>query len=195
MRVDAAGDRVDFLLQLGQDGFLFVNIAVLVQKQQNQKFNKLLMNNQIAHRVCLGREKINVVDFSAEPPLQFGIEAKDGHFLIENSQELLVFIGQSGHMRGHIKLDDEPLAGAAVRILRFVQLCRGDADNIKGVYLVGDALDKVNHVGIERNAQFIKRMKMLELHVEIRAANIVIKKIKDAVIRLIHADGVFILII
>ena len=195
MRVDAAGDRVDFLLQLGQDGFLFVNIAVLVQKQQYQKFDELLMNNQIAHRVRLGRKKINVVDFSAEPPLQLGIETEDGHFLIENSQELLVFIGQPGHMRGHIKLDDEPLTGAAVRILRFVQLCRGDADNIKGVYLVGDALDKVNHIGIERNAQFIKGMKMLELHVEIRAANIVIKKIKDAVIRLIHADGVFILII
>lgn len=194
MRMDAACNRVDFLLQVRQDGFLFVNIAIPVQKQQHQKFDKLLMNHQIAHRIFFGSKEIDIVDFSEEPPLQLEAKAEDGHLLIENAQQLLILIGQTRHMRGHIKLDDEPPACLAVRILRFMQLCRGNRNHIKGVHLIGDALDKMNHVRIKRNAQFIKGMEMLEFHVAIRTAGIIIKKIEDAVIRFIHADGMLVFI-
>ena len=48
MSVNIPRDCIDLLLQLREDGFVFVDIAILVQKQQNQKLDEFLMNNQIA---------------------------------------------------------------------------------------------------------------------------------------------------
>ena len=94
-----------------------------------------------------------------------------------------------------IKLDDKPLAGAAGGILSFVQPCRWNADDVESMHLVWDALNEVDHVRVEGNAQFIKRMEMLKLHVDVRTAHIVVEKIEDGIIDFIHADGVLIFII
>lgn len=61
MGVNIARDRIDLLLHLCQVGFVGVYITVLVEKQEDQKFNKLLMNDQIPHGVFFGSELVYIV--------------------------------------------------------------------------------------------------------------------------------------
>ena len=192
--MDVAGNGVDLLLQLRQHRFIGIDIAVLIQVQQDQKFDELLMDDQIAHGVVFGRELVNVIQLATEPLLQLRIETEYGGLLTENTHKLLVFVGQSGDVGGNVELDDQPLAGPPVRVLGLVEPVRADAHNIKGLNFVGDTLDKMDCVGTQEDAQLIKRMKMLELHVDRRIADIVVEVVKNGIIFLVYMNGVLVLI-
>lgn len=97
-------------------------------------------------------------------------------------------------MGGHVELDDQPFAGLSGGILGFVQPVRGNADDIKGLDLIGNALDKMDGVGTKQNAKLVKGMEMLEGHVDVRASHVVVKKIEDGIVFLIDMDVILILI-
>ena len=84
MGMNIARDRIDFLLQLRQIGFAGVNVVPLIEKKQDQKLNKLLMDHQIPHGILLGGKLIDVVQLAEEPFLQLGIKPKNRDLPVEN---------------------------------------------------------------------------------------------------------------
>jgi hypothetical protein len=52
----------------------------------------------------------------------------------------------------------------------------------------------VHSVGAQKNAQLIKGVEMLELHVIVCGTGIVIKGIKESVVFLVDADVIFVLV-
>lgn len=176
MAMDIAGDGIDLLFGGAHFPLISVEIVLLIQIQQGQKFNKFLMNNQVAHGVgFLGQQK-NIIEFPIDAMLQFRVKTESGDFLMEDAQQLLILIGKTGRMLGQAELDDEPFAGPARRILGSVQCIGPDAHNIEHLQIVGLALQKMYRIGTQCHTQFIKGMKMLELHIDVRGTHVVIKK-------------------
>ena len=95
---------------------------------------------------------------------------------------------------GQVELDDQALAGAAGGILGTVQHIGPQAHDVKHLKIIGLAFHKMLRIGTKHHAQFIKRVEMLELHIDIGGTHIVIKVIKQAVSFLIDADVILVLI-
>lgn len=64
MRMDVVGNRVDLLFGICYFCFVGIYVVFLIKENQDQKFNELLMDDQIAHGVILLRQLINVVELS-----------------------------------------------------------------------------------------------------------------------------------
>ena len=71
----------------------------------------------------------------------------------------------------------------------------GDANNIKGLQLIGDAFDKMDGGGTKRNKQLVKSVEMLKLHIDIGASDIIVKRIEDCVVFLVDLEIVFVLVV
>lgn len=152
MGMNIAGNRIYFLFQLRQIGFVGVNIASLVEKEQNQKFDKLLVNDQIPHGILFRCKLINVIEFSVEAFLQLRIKPKYWDLAVENIQQLLILVGKSGGVGRHIELNDQPFTGLSCGILGPVKPVWGNAHNIKSPNLVRNAFNEVDGIGAKQNA-------------------------------------------
>ena len=97
-------------------------------------------------------------------------------------------------MRRHIELDDQPSAGLPGGILGLMQPVGGDTNNVKSPDLIRNALNKVDRVGTKGDTQFKKCMEVLEPHIDVRASDIVIKKVEYGIRFFVYMDIVLILI-
>ena len=152
------------------------------------------MNNQIPHGISFGCEKINIVQLPEEFFLNLSLEPEDRDFLLKHLQKLLVFIGKPRYMFRHVELNNQPLAGGASGIFRFVQNIGWDTYDVKSLHLVRNTLNKMNCAWTQQNTQFVKGVEVLELHIDIRASHIVVEIVENGIIFFVDTDTVFILI-
>jgi hypothetical protein len=75
-----------------------------------------------------------------------------------------------------------------------VEPVRADAYDIKVLHIIGNAFHKVYGVGAEKDAQLVKGVEVLELHIIFRGAGIVVKEIKEIVVFLVDAKIILVLI-
>ena len=192
--MDIGRHRIDLLLQLCQLGFVGIDIAALIQKQEDQKLNKLLMDDQVAHRIFFWCQLIDVIELAVQPLLKLGVKTENWNIPVKNAQQLLIFIGKTGGMGRHIKLDDQPLTGCSGRVLGLVESVRRDPNDIECLDLVGDTFYEVNGIGTQQDAQLIKGVKVLELHIDLCASDIIIKEVENSIIFFVDTNEVFVLV-
>lgn len=69
--MDVVGNRVDLLFGICYFCFVGIYVVFLIKENQDQKFNELLMDDQITHGVILLRQLINVVELIVQSFLEF----------------------------------------------------------------------------------------------------------------------------
>ena len=190
MAVDIACDGVDFPLHGGHFRFVGILVAFLIQVQQGQKLHKLLVNDQIPHGVGFGGQKVNIIELAVKLFPQLPVKAEHRNFPVEDLGQLLILIGEARHGFGHAELNNQPPAGFSHGILGLVQHIGPDADDVEGLQLEGLSLHKVDGMGAQHHAQLIEGVKMLKLHVDLRAAHVIVKVVKQRVVLAVHADGI-----
>ena len=194
MGVDVAGDGVDLFLHGGHFGFVGVLVAPLIQEQQGQKFREFQVNNQIPHGVRFGRQEKDVVELAEHLFLKVRVETEDGDFPVEDAQQALVLVGQARHIPRKVELNNQPLAGISRRVLGPVEYIGRDADDVKGLHVVGLALQDMPGIGPHHDAQLIKGVEVLELHVLVFRTHIVIKEVEQGVVLPVDTDEISVLI-
>ena len=108
--------------------------------------------------------------------------------------QLLVFVGKAGNVGRQVELDDQPFAGFDGGVLCFVETVGGDAHDIKGLHLVGDTFDKMHGAGAKGYEQLVKSMKMLKRHIDVGAADVIVKGIEDGIVLFVYLQVIFVLV-
>ena len=194
MGVDIPCHGIDFFLQKPVFCLVGEGIGALIEENQGEKFHELLMDDEVTHGVVLGGEEVDVVQFPKELFLQLRIEAVNGNIPVEQRQQLLIFVGQPCDIFGQIELNNQALALLAQRIFGLVQNVGRHADNIKFLQFVGDAFDEQNGAGTQQDADFIKGVEMLELHIYPGVAGVIVKKIENGIFLGVDFDPVSVLV-
>lgn len=86
MGVDIAGHGIDLPLHFRHLGLVGIDVAALIQEKQDQKLDKFLVNDEIAHGILLRRKLVYVVQLAVKPFLKLGIEAENGNIPVEYAQ-------------------------------------------------------------------------------------------------------------
>ena len=82
-----------------------------------------------------------------------------------------------------MKLDDQTLAGGALRVLGPVKERGAESHDIAAAKIIPGTVDQVARVIRKQDTKLIKSMEMLELHIYLVRALVVIEKIKELVRR------------
>ena len=152
------------------------------------------MDAQVPYGVALPRQQENVVQLLVDLLLQGPLKAEGVDVLAEDAQQLLVFVGQPGGLFGQAELNDDPPAGASRRVLGLVEDAGRNGENVVGLHLVGLALQKMHALGAEHDAQLIEGVEVLELHIDVGGAGVVVEEVEQRVLLPVHPDIVLVLI-
>lgn len=194
MSMDVAGYGVHLFFRGGHFGTVGIEVVLLVQVQKGEKLNEFQVDDQVPHGVLFLGEQEDIVQFAVDFLLQFRLKAENGYLLVKDAQQLLVFVAQAVDPGRQAELDDQPLAGIALGVLGHVQHVGPQTDDVELLQAVGFSLQKMLGVGFKHHTQLIEGVEVLELHVDLGRADIVIEKVEQAVVFVIDADKVLVLV-
>ena len=79
------------------------------------------------------------------------------------------------------KVDDQPAAGRSLGVDGLVEQGGAQQDDVSGVYGVGDSLHQMAGALGQQDMDLVEAVEMLEIHVYLEGALVVVKVIIDAV--------------
>ena len=206
MGVDIVGHRINPFRNLVGYLILFINIAVLKLVQAIKETDKKavqyklfcsgeLLGAEGPFRLILKGQIYHLVDQVGKDSQLFFREAIDTGIAVKGREEVIIGIPESQSVFRIHKCDDQPFGRFLFRIAGFVQQGRGQEHEIMALYGVRHSFQKVDGVGAQKDMDFIVRVKMLKLHVDLTGPLIEIKKVKQRVRHIVYDDELLFIVL
>ena len=193
--VDIAGDGVD-LVGDGIVEFLgHIGVARAGLCDGTQEFHKFAVDGKLCQRRAgLLAQRENIVQVAEGGGALCIAQAVDGNLRIKGGQRLAQHAAQARRVRGNGEIDDQALARRAHGIFRFVQQRRAQKHDIIGLQRVIIALDDMRRLAVQQDVHLVKLMEMLELHIDVVRALVVIEKIIQRRFGVVDGNGIGLLV-